>query len=73
MSDSKAVYVGTKLSQNPNYGRPSAKRLRERMAGWAVTRNSWKLLREIHAEIDATKPKGIEDVDSIRSQLTTTF
>ena len=48
---------GTNIARNPNYGRPSAKKLRARMAGWAISRSSRQLLRQIHAEIDATRPK----------------
>jgi hypothetical protein len=41
----------TKLSQNPNFGRPSGAKLAARMRGWRRWEQGMKLLRSIHVEI----------------------
>ena len=45
----------TKLSVNPNYGRPCASKLKQRQVAWAINRQSWALLRSIHTELDKVK------------------
>ena len=67
---------GTKVAQNPKYGRPSAKKLRQRLAAmkahveewkdvgpeWVTEANAraWKLHEQIHAEVD--RPNSVEDI-----------
>lgn len=49
---------GTKLAQNPNYGRPSAKKLRWRTKCWrelpGVLAVKQKMFDDIHVEIEPT-------------------
>lgn len=55
---------GTQLAQNPNYGRPSPKRQRERLMGWKLSIQSWKLLRQIHAEIgNLSRQKSADEIE----------
>lgn len=46
-----AKHKDTKLSQNENYGRPSAKKLHWRKIGWARWARGMAMLRQIHVEI----------------------
>lgn len=56
---------GTKLAQNPNYGRPSPKKLRQRTRGWLLSIQSWKLLRQIHTEIGSIPQEDDLSVESV--------
>lgn len=41
----------TKLSENPNYGRPSARKLQARIETWKQQIITYAMLREIRAKI----------------------
>ena len=43
--------MATKLSENSNYGRPSAKKLARRMRGWQANIRAWGVQRAIAKEI----------------------
>jgi hypothetical protein len=45
---------------NPNYGRPCARKLKQREQAWSMNRQSWALLRSIHTELDKLKPVALE-------------
>jgi hypothetical protein len=47
----------TKLSQNPNFGRPSAAKLKQRLASWEKWRNGMRTLAAIKAEIAEKQPE----------------
>lgn len=47
----KVNMSGTKLSQNPNFGRCSNKKLKRKMQGLRLWANSWAILRSIHNSI----------------------
>ena len=46
--------MATKLSQNPKYGQPSARKMNARLNAWRVWAQGMAMLRQIHAELAST-------------------